>query len=251
MKKIIKVAVLVVVVFVVLGVVKNTIAQTIISGAISSAAHVPVQIGSTHVGLMATKIDIKNLRVYNPRNFPDKLMIDVPQIFIDFDPSALFKGQVHFKEVKLDLKEMVVIRNKEGKMNVDSVKPTTQQKSDAKEQAKPSPGKNTPKLMIDKLSISIGQVIYKDYSAGGAPQVQTFNINIKDREYTNIDNPASVVSLLMFEALTRTTLSSLVNLDVNAFKDGGIQALSKGLGVVGDGTEVVQNKAKELLNFLN
>ena len=251
MKQIIKIIVLAVVVLIVLSTVKNTIAQTLISGAISSAVHAPVQIGSTHVGLIAAKIDIKNLRVYNPSGFPDKQMIDVPRIFIDFDPSALFKGQAHFKEVKLDLKEMVVVRNKDGKLNVDSVKPTADQKKESKEQAKPSPGKKASKLMIDKLSISIGQVVYKDYSAGGVPQVQTFNINIKDREYTHIDNPASVVSLLMFEVLTRTTLSSLTSLDVNAFKDGGLQALSKGLGVVGDGTEVVQNKAKELLNFLS
>lgn len=249
MNKAVKTIVLVVVVLVVLSVAKNTIAQSVLSGTLSKVAHVPVQIGSMNVGLLSSKIDIKRLKVYNPSGFPDRLMIDVPQIFIHFDPPALFKGQAHFKEVKLDLQEMTVVRNKDGKLNVDSVKPTEKEKSEAKEKAAPEPGKSAPKLMIDKLSLSIGRVVYKDYSAGGEPAVQTFDINIKDREYTNIDNPATVVSLLMFEALTRTTLSSLANLDVSAFKDGGIQALSKGLGVVGDGTEAVQNKAKELLNL--
>ena len=251
MNKAVKTVVLIVVVLAVLSTVKNTIAQTILSSTLSNVAHVPVQIGSTHVGLLSAKIDIKKLRVYNPSGFPDKLMIDMPQIFIHFDPPALFKGQAHFKEVKLDLQEMTVVRNKEGKLNVDAVKPTSKQKEEAKEKAKPAPGQKAPKLMIDKLSLSIGRVVYKDYSAGGEPKVQTFDIDIKDREYTNINDPSAVVSLLMFEALTRTTLSSLANLDVSAFKEGGIQALSKGLGIVGDGTEAVENKAKELLNLFN
>ena len=158
MKQIAKILILIVVVFVVLSAVKNTIAQTLISGAISNAAHVPVQIGSTNVRLLSASIDIKKLRVYNPSGFSDKLMMDMPQIFIDFDPSALFKGQAHFKEVKLDLKEMTVVRNKDGKMNVDSVKPTSQEKQQSRQEAKPSGGQKAPKLMIDKLSISIGQV---------------------------------------------------------------------------------------------
>ena len=108
-----------------------------------------------------------------------------------------------------------------------------------------------PKLMIDKLSLSIGKVVYKDYSQGGQqPQVQTFDINIQNREYRNIDNPSAIVSLVMFEALTRTSLSRLANLDLDSFKEGGIQALSKGLGVVSDGTDVVQNTTKQLLNLI-
>ncbi len=143
------------------------------------------------------------------------------------------------------------MKNKDGKLNIDTVKPSPEEKKEAQEKARPEPGKPAPKLMIDKLTLSIGRVIYKDYSAGGEPQVQTFDVNIQNREFTNIDNPSTIVSLLMFEALTRTTLSSLANLDVNAFKEGGLSALSKGLGVVGEGTDVVENKAKELLNLFN
>src|SRR5262245_44005560 len=111
MQKVIKIVVIAAVVLFVLGVVKNTVAQTIVSGTLSNVAHVPVKIGSMKVGFLTSKIDIKKLRVYNPGGFPDKLMIDVPRIFIHFDPPALFKGQAHFKEVTLELKEMVVVKN--------------------------------------------------------------------------------------------------------------------------------------------
>ena len=53
----------------------------------------------------------------------------------------------------------------------------------------------------------------------------------------------------MFEALTRTTLSQLTNLDISSFKEGGLQALSKGLGLLSDGTGAAQNTAKQILNL--
>lgn len=251
MKKPIKILLFTVVIVFGLSVVKNGITQTILTSALSGAAHVPVKIGSVDLSFLSASIRLKDINVYNPSGFKDKRMAQIPQVFIDFEPGELFQGRAHFKEVRLDLKEMTVVRNKDGKLNVDSVKPTEEQKKEAKQKAKPASGQKPPKLMIDKLFLSIGRVVYEDYSAGGEPQIQTFDINIKDREYTNIDNPSAVVSLLMFEALTRTSLSSLANLDVNAFKEGGIQALSKGLGVVGDGADVVQNSAKQLLNLLN
>ncbi len=251
MKKVIKLVVLGVAVVVGLGFIKNSVTQTILSSAISAAAHVPVKIGSVNLSFLSASIRLKNVNLSNPPGFPDKTMAQIPQLFIDFEPRELFQGRAHFKQVTLDLKEIAVVRNKDGKLNVDSLKPSQEDKRRAVPQARPSASKKPPKLMIDKLSLSIGRVVYKDYGSPGAPSIQTFEINIKDREYEHIDNPASIVSILMSEALTRTTLSGLVNLDVNAFKNGGIQALSKGLGVVGDSTEVVQSTTKKLLSFLN
>ena len=250
MNKIVKNIILAVVVVLALGFFKNGLAQSILTGTMSSVAHVPVRIGGVDLSFLSASIRIKNLEVHNPSGFSDKLMASIPQIFIDFEPSELFKGRAHFKEVRLDLKELTVIKDKNGRLNVDAVKPTEKQKNEAKQKAKAPAGSKPPKLLIDKLSLSIGKVVYKDYSRGGQPQVQTFDINIQNREYRNIDNPSAVVSLVMFEALTRTSLSRLANLDINSFKEGGIDALSKGLGVVSDGTDVVQNTTKQLLNLI-
>ena len=250
MKKIVKSIVWLVVILVILVVAKNGVAQSVLTSAVSNAAHVPARIGSVNLSFLSASIRIKNFQLSNPAGFPEKVMLDIPQIFIDFDPGALFKGQAHFQEVRLDLKEMIVIKNKEGKVNVESVKPSDKEKKQSHEKAKAASGGKPPKLHIDKLVLSIGQVVYKDYSAGGEPQIQSFDINIKDREYNNIDNPQQIVSLVMFEALTRTSLSRLASLDLDSFKEGGIGALSKGLGVVADGTDSVATSAKELLGSI-
>ncbi len=243
-------AVWAVVLVLVLGVAKNAIAKAVISSAVSAAAHVPARIGGVNISFVAASIRIKNFQLSNPAGFPERIMVDIPQIFIDFDPGALLKGRAHFEEVRLDIKQLTVIKNREGKTNVEAVKPSAKEKKQSHEKANAASGGKSPKLHIDKLVLSIGQVVYKDYSAGGEPQVQSFDINIKDREYTDIDNPAQVVSLVMFEALTRTSLSRLANLDIDSFKEGGIQALSKGLGAVTDGTDAVSTSAKELLGAI-
>ena len=65
---------------------------------------------------------------------------------------------------------------------------------------------------LDLLELKIGKVVYKDYSGGGKPVVQTFNINLNER-YKNITDPNALVSLIVFKALINTTLSNIVNLD--------------------------------------
>ena len=254
MKKLLKLAAIIVAVFLVLGVVKNGIAQTILTSTLSSVMHVPVKVGSVDLGILSASGRIKNLKVYNPAGFPDRLMLHIPQIFIDLEPGELFQGRAHFKAVKLELKELNVIRDKSGRLNVDAVKPTQTQQEQAKkaEKAKKAGEVAKPqKLLIDKLTLSIGRVTYKDYSAGGEPAIQIFDVNIQNREYLNIDNPTALVSVIMFEALTRTTLSKLADLDLHSFKEGGLTALSESLGAVGNSAEAVQNTAKNLLNLFN
>ncbi len=242
----IKIIIIVLVVFLAFGFVKNSIIQSVISTTISKAAHVPVSIGSTSASLLSSSIRIKNLRLYNPRGFPEKLMLEIAQIFIDFDPAPLLKGQAHFQEVRVDLKQLVVIKNKDGRVNVDAVKPA---KGESRERAAAKSKGEGPKLKIDKLYLSIGRVVYKDYSLGGEPRVEVFDVNMQDRVFTNIEDPNAVVSLVMFEALTKTTLSRLANLDLGSFEGGAGDAVGGLSNFVGKGSDGVENAAKGILSL--
>lgn len=233
-----------------LGFVKNILLQGALSAGISGAAHAPVSIGYTDVSVFSGKITIRNLQVRNPAGFRERLMLDIPLVSIDADPSSFLQGRARFEEVRLNLKEVVVVKNKEGKLNIDAAKPTQAEKEASKKKAAQTKKEGKPpKLMIDKLTLSIGRVVYKDYTHGGEPAVQTFEINIKDRVYTHIEDPSAIVSVIMVEALTRTTLSRLAGLDVSGFKDGALGAISGGLGLVGDGAQGFEEKAKDLLGL--
>jgi uncharacterized protein involved in outer membrane biogenesis len=255
MKKPVKVLVALLVALVVLTIAKNALIQTALASAISHAAHVPVRIGSTRAAILSGSIDLKDVRIDNPRGFPERQMLHIGRIAIDAEPAAFLKNRAHFESVRLDLKELAVIKNRDGKLNVDALKPTPKEKERAREQQKmqkeqaKKKGAPGPKLQIDVLTMSIGKVVYKDYSAGGQPSVQVFDVGIRDREYRNITDPSAVVSLLMVEALTRTTLSRLADLDMDLFKDGAAGALASGLGLVGEGTQTFEDTAKGVMSL--
>ena len=244
MKKIVKILIAVILIFIGFNFVKNNFVQVVVSGALSKAANVPVRVGITKVQLISTTVDLKNIQVLNPGSFPEKLMLDAPQIYISFDLPALFKGSVHFREVKLNIKELVVIKNAKGDLNINALKPKESGEVEAKKSQK-----SAPKLKIDKLSLTIDRVVYKDYTQGTQPGIQVFDIKIQNRQYANVEDGQAVVSLIMFEALTRTSLSRLAGLELGVFKDGAGGLISTGLGFVKGEAGDLQNAAKGLLNL--
>ncbi len=244
MNKKVKFLIIVLVILFVGSVAKNGIFQSVLASALSKAAHVPVRIGGTSVRFLSSGITLKGIKVYNPRSFPERLMVDAPLVSIDFDPAALFKNQLHFKDVKLNVKEVIVIKNRDGSLNINAMKPTEEDKTKSK---KGEAKGQVPALQIDRLSLTVGRVVYKDYSAGGEPAIQVFDVNIQDRVYTDIQNPTVLVSLIMSEVLTRTALSRLANLDIGSFTDITDQAT----GLVSGGADTMENAAKNILQMFS
>lgn len=239
MNKLIKIGIGIVAVVVGLSMAKNLIFQWAFEGVVSKAAHVPVKTGSTDLNLGSGSITLKNLRVMNPRKYTERLMLDAPLVAIEADIQSFFKNQAHFKNIEIDLKELTVIRSRDGRLNVDAVKPE-------KKPGAPAEKSSGPKLHIDRLSLSIGRVVYKDYSLGDSPTVQTFEVGIRDRVFNDLESPDAVVSVVMFEALTHTALANLADLDLGAFKGNAADVLSKGLNLSEKGADAVQTAARSL-----
>lgn len=210
---------------------KNTIAQFILAKGVKQAAGLDINTEKIDLGLLNSYISIKNLRIFNPDGFEERLMADVPQIYIVYDLGAFLKGSTHLYKIKLDLKEFIVVKNRYGKLNVNSIsglsKPLSQKKPDIKK----------PGIKIDLLELKIGRVLYKDYTQP-APAVLEYNINI-DEEYRNITDVNALVQLIVAKALINTAVWKLVNMNFdninNDFTDvvktslGAIQGVTKGM----------------------
>lgn len=168
-------------------------------------------ISSLRVGILKTMVDINGLKLYNPHGFEDSIMLDMPTIYVDYDLPAFFKGKIHLREVRINMKEFIVEKNSRGELNLDALKMT---KDGAAAPAEPKEkGKGMP-LQIDTLQLKVGKVIYKDYSQGGAPQVKEFDV-ATDETYQNITDLQSLVSLIMVKALAKTTISKLANFELD------------------------------------
>ena len=190
---------------------KDLIIKVVVEKGVEVVTGLRLSTGSFNVGIFRPVVSIKNLKVYNPKGFEDPLMVDAPEIYVDYDLLSMIGGNAHLKEVRFNLAQFTVVKNRAGQLNLDALKLVAAQK-----QGKPSATKagKAPQIRIDKLSLKIGKVVYKDYSSGGAPSVREFNVNI-DETYTNIDNPATLVSLIVVKALMNTSIANLANFDIS------------------------------------
>ena len=75
-----------------------------------------------NVGIRNTLVSINNMKLYNPAGYTDKVMVDMPEIYIDYNLSSFLKRKAHLEEVRIDLKELTVIKDKKGKLNIDALK---------------------------------------------------------------------------------------------------------------------------------
>ena len=182
-KLISKALVLFVVIFVVLAFSKNMIAKAVLENGVRFVTGLALDIRHFDMNLSKTSVDVKDLTLLNPRNFPDRVMVNAPKIYVDYNLSDFLKGNVHLEELRIHLKELVVVKNEKGELNLNSLKAVeasgTHQEPQEKEKGK------GPKIQIDLLELKIGKVIYKDYSKAKQPFVKEFNINL-DQKYRNI-----------------------------------------------------------------
>ena len=223
MKKWQSILIVVAVALIGLGIVKNILVQTAISAFGSKIVGAPIRIGVFSIGFITQKVHIRDLKLYNPPGFPNEPLVDFPEIRVDYDVFALLTGKIHLRLVIVNMKEMVVIRNKEGKLNVDSLKVVQEHKAKAENKGPGPPAKKESSEMafqIDKMKLNIEKVIVKDYSQRDQPFIQAYDLGLKDKTFENIDSIPQMITLIMVQALGPT-----------AIKSAGLYAVATVLGV--------------------
>ncbi len=218
MKKLISVILIVFVVFIGLSIAKNAIAKTAISSSVNLMTGMRLNIRTMNVGVLRTLVAIKDLTVFNPAGFPDKIMVDLPEVYVNYKLGAFLKGKVHLEEVRLHLRELTIVRNEKGELNVDALK---RSQEEGERNAASSGKKGTvPSVQIDLLDLKVGKVIYKDYTGKGTPRVMEFNVNLHER-HRNITNPYLLAGLIVTRATYNTAIAQLASFDLEK-----LQALS-------------------------
>ena len=229
MKKITVVLIVILLIIAGLSLSKNTIAKIAVERVVKMITGLQLRISGLNIGILKTLVNIDGLVLYNPKGFEDRVMIDMPNIYVDYNLPAILKGKVHLYSMKIDLKEFVVVKNKDGKLNLDSLTVVQSQKEGKKPQDK---GK-APKIQIDNLELKIGKVIYKDYSAGGKPHVREFNVNIYEK-LANIEDAYTLVSIIVVRALRNTAIASLTNFDLGGLSNTVAGTLSNATKLAAD-----------------
>lgn len=186
---------LLIVVFVLSGltITKDLLVQKVVILGASVVLGAPVSIDSFSIGIVNQSVRMSGLKIYNPPGFPRGILLHVASVNLRLRVAALFRGRISVPYAEIDLREMGVLKDKTGKLNVDALKV-------AKQEKKAKPAKPMP-LEIDLLRLSIGKVVSKDYSVSGAePLVSVYDVNI-NKSYKNITSAQQLAALIVAEPM--------------------------------------------------
>jgi uncharacterized protein involved in outer membrane biogenesis len=220
MKKLGIVIGIIVVIIALLLIFKNVLIKTAVEQGTKRATGLELAIGDMDVGLLASKVDITDMQLFNPSGFPDKIMIDIPKFLVDVELGSFFKKRAHIQTLELNLKELMVVRNKDRILNLSALKSVSEKQKKVKKPVEQKEGekeKEAPQVVIDTLILKIGKVVYKDYSWGTKPLTKTFTLGINE-VYRNITDPKKLVNLIIVRALQGTNIAQLANFDVGSLK---------------------------------
>lgn len=215
-------------------------------------------------------VHIEGLKIHNPKSkgFNQDIFVSIPEIYGSLNLNALLKEKkIHLPEVRLNIAEVNIEKNKEGVSNVQMLSslggtpgatkpaPTTAEKQEAMP------------FQLDLFELTIRRVSYADQSGmlpsvpgakmlpkeitgatskvgGMVPDRLAVDLNVEKKQFRNITDPKALVNLIVVEVLRGTTFGNLMNLNPEAImKDTFAGAVGLGKGVVtgslGQGSKLI------------
>lgn len=150
------------------------------------------------VGLFKTDVLVDRLKVMEPPGgFGEGAMIDLPELYVDYELGEMLSHKVHLTDLRIDLAEVTVVKNADAKLNVEAlIPPSTEEPRREQERA-------SMEFVIDRVLISVGRVVYRDASRT-PPYEKTFAIDLKDAELRNVrsaDDLRGLVLKVLFQQL--------------------------------------------------
>jgi uncharacterized protein involved in outer membrane biogenesis len=206
LKKAVVIVLIVIVGLVAFTIVRDSIIKSVIASVATNITGAPVHIGGFSLGVIKQSVKITDFRMYNPKGFPREILVDIPKLGVSLNLADLTKGKIHLKVLDFDLKELALTKNKEGKLNVDSLKVVETGEKPKEEKAK-KPAKQMA-IQIDLVNLNIGRVINTDYSAGEPPVVKVYDVNIK-KTYKDITSAQQLAALIISEPLKAAGIQGL------------------------------------------
>ena len=236
-KVIVFIAIVLALMLVVIG--RNSIMKWAVRTVAKNFMGIELEMDSVRLGIMNTDVKLSNVVVMSPKGFEDKQMMKASSIYVNYELIPLIFKKIHLTNLRLDISEIVVIKDPEGKINTDAIKRIAK-RGVAQEGGKGKPGGPPPTgqgkmkgvpLEIDHVTISLGKVIFKDYSSGGRPQVSTVQLGVSKAQFRNVSWD-DVLNAMRFLA---------------AISNSSPKELFKGLGSILGSRDVIE----ELLNKLD
>lgn len=160
-----------------------------------------------------TGIEVQGLEIGNPYSFPKGTLADIPLVIISVDLPSIPQGLLKLKTVGFDLRELQVMNVPKKGLNLLGLKPF-QEKDGEDGSSSPQDGSRTairryaPKVVVDELIFSIGEISYLDMSGPSLKQ-NRYQAGIRGATYYDIRGTKDITVIVVTEALKKMGFSYL------------------------------------------
>ncbi|MDQ6630654.1 MAG: AsmA family protein [Verrucomicrobiota bacterium] len=155
------------------------IVKSVVQKKIRAATGMEARIGKFNFSFVSSSITLQNFKLINPPEFGGSTFVDIPELHLQMDRDALSHNQIHLKVARLNLAEIHVIENKDGKRNVAVLQKKSGQSG--------STNRTETSFQfggIDKLDVTIAKAKFTSFKN----PTQNFerNLGIQNRVFTDL-----------------------------------------------------------------
>ncbi|MFN7137988.1 MAG: AsmA family protein [Limisphaerales bacterium] len=166
----------------------NPVARSIAQKRLQAQTGMETQIGKFDFNFREQSVRISDLKLINPPEFGGSTFVHIPELYVELNAEALRENRLHLKRVRIDLAELHVVEDAEGRKNTDVF-----QKKAGTGQGGGGPGGDSPTNApteqlsfagIDLLEISLGQASFKSERYPNRNYER--NLGVRDRTFKEI-----------------------------------------------------------------
>jgi uncharacterized protein involved in outer membrane biogenesis len=121
------------------------------------------RLGRLKLGFGSARLTVQGFRLMNRPEFGGQPLLDMPELHVALDTDAAGAGKLRFKEIRLYLAEFNVVRDRAGRLNIESLAQTTRAGLATNAAPRPPSARGGYEFGgIDRLTLSLGRLTYTD-----------------------------------------------------------------------------------------
>ena len=180
--------ILLVVLLAVLVLCKDAVIKSLLENRIRAQTGMDVKIGRLDIGLFTPTVNVEGLRLFHTSQFGGLPLVDVPDLYLEYDRRALARQVLHFKLVRLNLAEVSIVEDANGKTLL-------QWWQDRQAKSPPTSDESVDFTGIDVLNLSLGTV--KLVSLAHPGRSRSVRIDLRNEVLKNLQSANDLSGLLL------------------------------------------------------
>lgn len=170
----------------------DTIVTSIAEGKLRKHTGLEVRLEKLALRPWSGRARVEKLVIYNTAEFGGGPMMDIAELFVEYDPALAKERKLHLTVLRFNLAELNIVVNKEGQSNLDGVRKAVEEIRRGQRVAKT----NSPMEFVglDMLNLTLGKGTWTDLRNSGTPR--EFDLGIRNEVVQDMKDSKELVAKL-------------------------------------------------------